>query len=372
MAPHTWSHLGDTVSDATHHMYYRGQRIKEAYYRGEKIWGEGDTGGLIISLRVRGDFNVKIKGENLSYSINDGKRIFTKSSIIRIAHSSEEYTVNYYATSATFFALNEHNPDWDVTPQNLLQILTPFGEVCSNIKDFSYCFADCESLTAIPSDLFFNTPKVTTFMTCFYQCYSIASIPSGLFDNTPNVELFDGCFQRCRSIVSMPSGLFSNNLKLRSASGCFDECALLTAIPSGLFSDKPQLFDVAGCFNGCKKITSIPSDLFSNTPNLRYMDTCFANCSKISSIPSNLFDDTPNIRGFRMCFYGCLGLTSIPTGLFDNIQNATDFSACFFYCYNLRGNAPELWNKYPSADGTRCFYMCSRLSNYSNIPSAWK
>ena len=43
MAPHTWSYLGDTVSDATHHMYYRGQRIKEAYYRGEKIWGEEDA-----------------------------------------------------------------------------------------------------------------------------------------------------------------------------------------------------------------------------------------------------------------------------------------------------------------------------------------
>ena len=35
---HTWSYLGDIVSDATHHMYYRGQRIKEAYYRGEKVW----------------------------------------------------------------------------------------------------------------------------------------------------------------------------------------------------------------------------------------------------------------------------------------------------------------------------------------------
>lgn len=47
MAPHTWSHLGDTVSDATHHMYYRGQRIKEAYYRGECIWRENSQPPLI-------------------------------------------------------------------------------------------------------------------------------------------------------------------------------------------------------------------------------------------------------------------------------------------------------------------------------------
>lgn len=46
---HTWSYLGDTVSDATHHMYYRGQRIKEAYYRGEKIWGIEKLVGVYVA-----------------------------------------------------------------------------------------------------------------------------------------------------------------------------------------------------------------------------------------------------------------------------------------------------------------------------------
>lgn len=40
MAPHTWSWLGETVSDLTYRMYYRGKEIREAYYRGEKIWGD--------------------------------------------------------------------------------------------------------------------------------------------------------------------------------------------------------------------------------------------------------------------------------------------------------------------------------------------
>lgn len=42
MAPHTWSQHGDMVSDSTHHMYYHGQRIKEAYYRGQCIWKEDE------------------------------------------------------------------------------------------------------------------------------------------------------------------------------------------------------------------------------------------------------------------------------------------------------------------------------------------
>ena len=47
---HTWSYFGDTVSDATHHMYYRGQRIREAYCRGEKIWGEDFLGAVLAHL----------------------------------------------------------------------------------------------------------------------------------------------------------------------------------------------------------------------------------------------------------------------------------------------------------------------------------
>ena len=49
MAPHTWSYLGDTVSDATRHMYYRGQRIREAYYRGEKIWYSDELSRIFIA-----------------------------------------------------------------------------------------------------------------------------------------------------------------------------------------------------------------------------------------------------------------------------------------------------------------------------------
>lgn len=50
MAPHTWSHLGNTVSDDKYRMYYRRQRIKEAYYRGEKIWGEEEPVDYFIAF----------------------------------------------------------------------------------------------------------------------------------------------------------------------------------------------------------------------------------------------------------------------------------------------------------------------------------
>ena len=37
--PHTWKlPYGGVVSDKTHNMYYRGQKIKEVYYRGNCVW----------------------------------------------------------------------------------------------------------------------------------------------------------------------------------------------------------------------------------------------------------------------------------------------------------------------------------------------
>lgn len=48
--PHICYKLGDGATDISSDMYYRGQRIKEAYYRGEKVWGEEFLGILLARL----------------------------------------------------------------------------------------------------------------------------------------------------------------------------------------------------------------------------------------------------------------------------------------------------------------------------------
>ena len=50
MPPHTWIFNGEKVSDSTHKMYYRGQEIKEAWYRGEKIWE--NIRSRLVGIRV--------------------------------------------------------------------------------------------------------------------------------------------------------------------------------------------------------------------------------------------------------------------------------------------------------------------------------
>lgn len=50
MPGNTWYKLGDMANDVTGDLYYRGQRIREAYYRGEQIWGEEFLGILLARL----------------------------------------------------------------------------------------------------------------------------------------------------------------------------------------------------------------------------------------------------------------------------------------------------------------------------------
>lgn len=50
MPGNTWYKLGGRANDVTGDLYYRGQRIREAYYRGEQIWGEEFLGILLARL----------------------------------------------------------------------------------------------------------------------------------------------------------------------------------------------------------------------------------------------------------------------------------------------------------------------------------
>ena len=76
-------------------------------------------------------------------------------------------------------------------------------------------------------------------------------------------------------------------------------------------------------------------------------------------------------------FAGATRLTEIPSGLFRGCYGITDFSKCFWNCYNLIGRTPrvdgmELWERFPDANGEKCFEGCMQLDNYSSIPSSWK
>jgi hypothetical protein len=234
---------------------------------------------------------------------------------------------------------------------NLTKIIQ-WGNV--GFTTFENAFFGCSNLTELPEGSITGADAVSFkgFYFTFNGCSGLTSIPSGLFDHNTLVSDwgFGGTFWGCTGLTSIPSGLFANNILVsyRGFYCTFYDCTGLTSIPSGLF-DHNTLVSVSGfycTFNGCTGLTSIPSRLFDHNTLASY-------------------------EGFCSTFAFCSGLTSIPSGLFDNNVNCNDWSYCFYDCTALGGDAPELWIKYPTANGGGCFTNCTGLDNYEDIPASW-
>lgn len=77
-------------------------------------------------------------------------------------------------------------------------------------------------------------------------------------------------------------------------------------------------------------------------------------------------------------------ISQIPTGYFNDCPNIETFDSCFENNTALYGSTPvdenglKLWQRagqpgYPTIiTGTRCFYGCTNLSDYADIPADWK
>ena len=250
-------------------------------------------------------------------------------------------------------------------------------------------------------------PDVTVFFDTFFGCTSLTSIPEDLFANNPNVVSFG------YTLAELWSDLwrFENDPDFNGNTSwdfgfpvLFGECGSLTAIPEKLFANNTEVRHFGMVFASCTGITSIPEKLFANNTKVRYFGrmpenpsdfgyalallSVFFGCGGITSIPEKLFANNPNVTDFAFVFSGCASLQSIPAGLFDNNRKATVFESTFGVCESLTGESPytmigdkkvHLYERsnYPDQFATpimysKCFYSCTGLSDYAQIPSGWK
>ena len=173
-------------------------------------------------------------------------------------------------------------------------------------------------------------------------------------------------------------------------SNAFYRCALLTSIPENLFANNPEVTIFEETFSLCTALTEIPENIFANCPEVTDFSYTFEGCSALKSIPENLFANNSAVTDFFRTFYGCLALKSIPSSLFDNNRKVSSFSfTCTFHgCSALTGESPytmidgqkvHLYERanYPEHFTTPtgfqdCFYECTKLTDYAQIPSDWK
>lgn len=268
---------------------------------------------------------------------------------------------------------------------NVTKVIS-WGNSNTLLTNMDRAFSNCSKLTSIPDDEYEAFINVTTFYLTFYYCTSLTSIPENLFQYSFKAEQIHNTFNHCTGLTNIPERLFANCSNVTVFDSTFVYCNNITSIPEKLLINNYNVTHFTSMFSHCTSLVSIPENLFVNCHNVTNFSSTFRACLGLTgSIPEDLFVNCTKVTSFNSTFFDCTGLTgSIPNNLFVNCPNVTKFNYIFSYCSGLTGNTPtgtdglELWERagqhgYPSTiTGVRCFEGCSKLSNYSSIPSRWK
>ena len=194
-------------------------------------------------------------------------------------------------------------------------------------------------------------------------------------------DLIFAMFAECTSLKSIPDKLFANCEKIQSFAYCFERCTKLTTIGNHAFENCRNIEDFWNYFSECTNLTAIGDYAFANCTSVQSFRRCFNECTNLTTIGDYAFANCTSVKNFAGCFEGCSKLTTIGENLFSNCENVEYFGDCFKGCTNLTGNAPELWLRVPNGeqngykgipDGEACFYNCTKLENYEQIPGYWK
>lgn len=221
-----------------------------------------------------------------------------------------------------------------------------------------------------------NIPVSTSYGIGNYTVTIIASEMSLLLEGSEVIDVYLGSaiynsliFRSSANFQIISFGKVPDFSRITAMDYIFWGCDKLTTVPYGFFDKCQNVKSMSYAF-GVAALPVLHNGWFDKLINVTDLNGCFFACN-LTSVPAGLFDKCTNVTSFDTTF-SSNPLSSIPVGLFDKCINVKTFATCFAGCYNLTGNAPDLWNKFPNANGTGCFSDCTKLSNYAQIPADWK
>lgn len=227
-----------------------------------------------------------------------------------------------------------------------------------NVKDMSYMFAECSSLTSI--DLTgLTTTQVTTMENMFYGCTSLQSLNlSGFY--TSMLTNASGMFGNCTSLTNI-SGLRDLSFAgVTNMSYVFGGCSSLTSIDLRNFKTN-NAKNMSAMFYGCSALGSLDLSTFQ-TKNATDMSYMFYNCSSLTNLDvSNL--QTANVTTMDEMFYGCSSLASLDLRNFK-MENMESMNNMFEGCSALQTiYCNDTWT---CDNGYSMFYNCTSLVGGNN------
>lgn len=222
-------------------------------------------------------------------------------------------------------------------------------------------------ITTIP-DAFKKLTKVTNILSAFYGT-SITTIPVGLLDNMTDLLDVSGLFGDTL-ITSIPEDLFKYNTKITDFATTFRNYRG-TTIPAGLFKYNTLAENFNYTFYVSDYITEVPVDLFRYNTLAKYFNNTFNQCDNLDTIPTDMFAYNSIAEEFDDVLYQT-AITMMPDINATNNPLANSFRYALARIETFRGNVPELWLEFPSADGYNCFFNTDNAANYADIPTDWK
>ncbi len=299
----------------------------------------------------------------------------------------------------------------------LQQVGVLFGESTAAVK-CDLLFSKCPALKAIPAGMFDGLAKASTFDQAFIDCSALETIPEGMFMKNTDVTTLTKCFQNCVMLKAVPARMFGATTKTKTLSylfsGCtslesiapdafsglkapsttfmyaFEKCTSLKEIPDGLFRENTTISTWTGIFRDCTGLRKVGSNVF-NCAGSTTFGSVFYGCTALETVGENLLVSAGKLTGITSMFRDCSSLKGIPVDIFDECTVLKSVTNAFSGCTSLSGESPyTIVNgiKYHLYDRTTennpasgltaltstagCFKGCTQLSDYAQIPDAWK
>ena len=267
---------------------------------------------------------------------------------------------NCTALDGTIQNLPTNCPDMEGAFANCSGLVSEIPALPTTVTDLDETFLGCNQLygniPTIPSTV---RQMLATFYSCEQLTGDVPQLPNEITNLT---RTFYCCSALDGTITNLPTSCTD---MYETFSGC---CSLPGPIPAL----PPNLQSMYGAFSWCDCITGTIPAIPSTVTNI---ENAFAGCSALTGSTPAL---SANVVNAKMAFYGCNALDGTIGAIDTNI--AADFTETFYECSNLTGNAPPLWDSsvYPNVtqpepgNSNGCFYGCTSLSNYNDIPTDWK
>jgi len=178
----------------------------------------------------------------------------------------------------------------------------------------------------------------------------------------------------CLKLISIENW---GSLGLKACDKAFDGCSNLLTLPSGSITWIPITVGATGgyyrMFTSCSKLQSIPLNFLDLAISVQSFNSMFWECFAIRSIPEDLLYHCNGLYYSGM--FRSTRYIVLPSRIFDlsklsvasSFTNFMDTAAA----YSPTGTIQDIWN-YTTATSTDAFNNCTAITNYADIPLAWK